>query len=133
MRKLIFGLTLFVFGLAGLSLLPPEPLGAVTFTSWCVDMSSNTTSLETTVRIPASGPGDILASVIVGSAAATSGQILLYDNVAGTTNLIANLETDSIRQVEFGVRISSAITYTTSGAAGSVTILWCDDNPSVAQ
>ena|SRR3990167_10198281 len=103
--------------------------------------SSNTITSETNVRIAHSNPGDILSSVIVSSCSTVMGsKFIIYDSSGQASNLIATIHTSSSpfanastgvgrnceKQFDFFIRISSAITYTTTSGA-DVTILWKND------
>lgn len=105
----------------------PPPIEAATFDAYCVNRSSFTATLATTARIPDTDPGDILWSVIVGSSSVSGGQLAIYNSSGTSSNQVADLEIDSVRDVLFSLRVSSAITYSMSGGAGAVTILWCNE------
>ena len=103
---------------------------------WVSDRSSRTTTAESLVRIPNSGPGDVLSSVIVSSCSSTSGaSFSVFDSSQQSSGLIARLhvstsmvanvvqEQGCLGQYDFSLRISSAITYTTTNGA-DITILW---------
>ena len=102
---------------------------------WDSNRSSRTITAETTVRVSSSSPGDILSSVQITSCTNTAGQYFrIYDSSAQVSGLIAqiNISTaialnaaaiDCRREYNFSIRLSSALTYTTTAGA-DVTILW---------
>lgn len=99
-------------------------------TRWQVNRSSNTATAETTVVIPKSNPGDILGSVIVNSCGAGSSILTIYDSSGTATGSLGAIDLTSstitggcLRQIEYFIPISSAITYTKTGLA-NITILW---------
>ena len=101
------------------------------------DRSSRTTTDETLVRIPGSGPGDVLNRVIVTSCSVTAGDKFSIFNSSGvatsTISLNISLGTGTIiggnagcpADYPFFLRVSSAITYSKQGL-GEVVILWRD-------
>lgn len=112
-------------------------IGIVDAERWLSNRSSRTITAETTARIVGSGPGDTISSVIISSCSASAGSLFrLYDSSLTTTGQIAALHTSTapsgaltkscIEQYDFFIRLSSAITYTTTNAC-DVTILWQDE------
>ena len=118
-------------------LFSPLTLFAIGENFWGVRNTSNTVNGDSTFRrLDGSNLGDVLHSVIVGDCATTDGVFSIYDSSAQVSNLVATVSVSSSsndakgcrHQYEFGVRISSGISYTLSVPA-NVTILWTDFNP----
>ena len=104
---------------------------------WLSNRSSRTITADTLVRIPNSNPGDTISSVIITSCSIVPGSVFtLYDSSGQASRLISQIHTSTspsgtftascIRQYDYFIRVSSAITYTTTFAA-DVTILWHND------
>lgn len=113
-------------------------LGLAQAKEWRVNSASVTTTAETTVRIPNSNPGDVIVSVIINDCSSTAGSTFtLYDSSMQVANSFGALDTsttpvagigqDCRRQVFYEHYVSSSITYTTSAAGASITILWFND------
>lgn len=96
--------------------------------------SSRTVTADSLQRLPGSNPGDILSSVMVSSCSSTPGSLFqIYDSSGQDSRQIASLHTSTsptptftvncMRQYDFFLTVSSAITYTTTNGA-DVTILW---------
>lgn len=102
---------------------------------WSANRASRTATVDTLSRIPNTGPGDELYKVLVTSCATAPGaSFRIYDssgiatstislNIPISTFSLGGLSQDCSKSYEFSLRISSAITYTTTGA-GEVIILW---------
>lgn len=94
---------------------------------YSLDRASYTATAETTKVIPQTFPGTILDRVVIGSGT-VNGVITLYDSSATAQNIIAvlnmNPTTSAPASIQFGVRISSGLTYTTSAAGAGVTIIY---------
>lgn len=123
-----------------LSLVLTSSAFAVTSSYFGVNQSSNTASVETTVRIENSNRGDIIHSVIVGDCGTGPSLFTLYDSSAQASNtlFVADASTtpvggsitgggDCRNQYILGILISSGITYSKTGTS-NITILWSDEN-----
>ena len=101
-----------------------------------VNKSSTTSTRDTLVRVPASSPGDLLASVIVSTCGSANSSFAIYNSSAQSANLIAPIGVSSLtvtgpsgaecrNQYHFDFAITSAITYSNLGTLpATVTILW---------
>lgn len=136
MKNLVTALLFVLFVSLTPRLFPPgpEPSEAATFVSGCVDRSSYTAVTATTARLPNSGPGSILYSVIVSSRGGDGAEFTLYDSsgTAGTgAKNLGVYEADTNFQYDFSLRISSAVTYTSKAGASTLApalmFLWCGE------
>lgn len=103
-----------------------------------VNKSSVTSTADTLQRLPASSPGDLLHSVIVGRCGSTNATFSIFNSSAQNANLISPLRVSSQAvaggaagsggcetQYHFDFAITSAITYSNAGnTPATVTILW---------
>ena len=112
---------------------------------WLSNRSSRTTTADSLTRILGSNPGDTISSVIVSSCSSTIGALFrLFDSSSVSSGQIAALHISSsfapgigeagacMRQYDFFIRVSSAITYTTTFGA-DVTILWQNEIGPIEQ
>lgn len=85
--------------------------------------STYTITNDGPVLIPNTPPGTIFVGVNVGSVS-TTGMLRVYSSSGGATNQIANVSLGTVMGYAYNVRISSGITYTTTGNAGGVTLIF---------
>lgn len=88
-----------------------------------INTASTTYTNDSFKRIPGSLPGSELFAVVVPSA--TSGGVLgLYDSSGAASGFISSVTLQAIYNPIFQVRVSSGITYTTTGNANGVVIIY---------
>lgn len=89
-----------------------------------VSQSSFTVTNDSAKQLTGTTKWSVLDRVVV-SSTSTGGAIALYDNTAGnTSSKIGVVDLGTIQSPTFNVRVSSGITYTTTGNTNGVTILW---------
>lgn len=89
-----------------------------------VNRSSFTATVDTLQRLPGSEKGSTLAWVVVSSPSA-NGTLTIYDSQNSATNQITPpISLTQVQAPEFHVRVSSGITYSTTGNSTGVTIIW---------
>lgn len=102
-----------------------------------VDMSSNPITTGTLAVVPNSNPGDILGKFTINTRAQNTETIKIYDSSGTATGLICTIDLstgtaptggqNTANEWLFGLRISSAITYTRSGITpltSDITLYW---------
>lgn len=108
--------------IAGLSLLLAASAFAYTETRE-INSSSFTTTNDTAVQIPNTGPNTDFRGIIVSSVSAT-GQIAVFDTQGVATSTKAFVSLGTLGEYHFNVRLSSGLSYTTTTNLGGVTILY---------
>ena len=99
-----------------------------------INTSSYTASNDTTKLIIISsvnfpqqgaqtGPNTDFRGVLIGSNT-FGGLVTIYDSSGTSTNIVAKIGCDTAKELHYNVRLSSGLTYTTSGCTNGVTILY---------
>jgi opacity protein-like surface antigen len=90
-----------------------------------VKRSSHTATADILQIIPGATAGKTFVGVVV-SSPSTTGGITVYDsNGSAASNVITNVRCSSVQAPMYELRVSSGISYVSSGACSSgVTIIW---------
>lgn len=104
-------------------LFSPITLKAAFIESFNTFDSSYTVTNETTKLIFNTPPGTVLAQINV-SSVSTGGLLQVYDSSDTATNKIANVTLATVGSYRYEVRLSSGLTYTTTGNGAGVTIIY---------
>lgn len=91
--------------------------------SFVAGSASYTQTSDSLVVIPRSFPGTVLIGVLIGTPTA-AGSIKVYDSSGSATNQLGNIDLGARFYAPFDVKITSGITYTTTGNSGGITILY---------
>jgi len=119
MKKILFVLPLLVVMLS-----LPVAAGS-SFINPCIFKSSHTRTSDTTKEISSTKHVKYLRSVIVSSPTA-DGWMTIYNSRGAASNEIGTVDLGTANQYNYDLSISSGLTYTTSGNANGVTILYQD-------
>ena len=104
-------------------------LSSVSFATedWNIGKASSTLTNEGVVWIPKTPPGTVLWKIVIGSPT-IGGVIGIYDSSATFNNFIASVSLSGTNggpaEVSFEVRLSSGLSYKTSGNSNGVTLIY---------